>query len=268
MKDQKFYPPSVTIPKIIPLSVSLRIISVISGLVLAMSMIGCINYTPGAKIIVGNRDNVTEERALEQPLTGARTMSPIDLVLDPELHGKVILEGESNILEQVDIRQNGQGVLEVSFKPNIGITPTKTVVVTIPVMDGGLLETSSTGSIIARDNAVVTGDRLELRVSSTGSINITANVKTLKATDTSTGRIVLAGSAEQADIDLSSTGGFDGYSFKVVDATVSVSSTGSAYVTVSGDLVGTISSVGNIFYDGDPASVTSKGGGMGSLKKR
>lgn len=244
------------------------ILTFVLVLILAMSMVGCINYTPGAKIIVGNRDNVTEERTLEQPLTGARTMSPIDLVLDPDLQGKVILEGESNILELVEIRQDGKGVLEVSFKPNIGITPTKTVVVSIPVIAGGLLETSSTGSIMARNNAVVTGDSLELRVSSTGSINVTANVKTLKATDSSTGRIVLAGSAEEADIELSSTGGFDGYEFKVVDATVSVSSTGSAYVSVSGDLVGEISSVGNIVYDGNPASVTSKGGGMGSLKKR
>ena len=251
-----------------PLSVFIRLLSVFSGMVLAMSLISCINYTPGAKIIVGNRDIVTEERTLEKPMTGARTMSPIDLVLDPALQGKVILEGESNILELVDIRQDGKGILEVSFKPNVSVTSMKTVVVSIPVIDGGLLETSSTGSIMARDNATVTGETLELRVSSTGSINLTANVKKLKATDTSTGRIILTGSADQADIDLSSTGGFDGYAFKVVDATVSVSSTGSAYVHVSGDLVGTISSVGNIVYDGNPSSVTSKGGGMGSLKKR
>ena len=114
----------------------------------------------------------------------------------------------------------------------------------------------------------LTGDTLELRISSTGSINLSATVKNLKATDSSTGRIILSGSADQADIDLSSTGGFDGYSFLIGDATVSVSSTGSAYVNVSGDLVGTISSIGNIVYDGNPASVTSKGGGMGSMKKR
>ena len=246
----------------------IRLITLCLGIGLTMSLIGCINYTPGAKIVVGNRDIVTKDQTLEQPLTGARTMSPIDLIIDPDLQDQVVLEGESNILELVDVRQNGKGVLEVSFKPNIGITPTRTVQVYIPMFEGGLLETTSTGSIMAKDNVTLTGDTLELRISSTGSINLSATVKNLKATDTSTGRIILSGSADQADIDLSSTGGFDGYSFLIGDATVSVSSTGSAYVNVSGDLVGTISSIGNIVYDGNPASVTSKGGGMGSMKKR
>lgn len=246
----------------------IRLLTLCLSMVLIMSLIGCINYTPGAQIVVGNRDIVTKDQTLEQPLTGARTMSPIDLIFDPDLQGKVVLEGESNILDLVDVRQDGKGVLEVSFKPNIGITTTRTVQVFIPVFEGGLLETTSTGSIMARENVILTGDTLELRISSTGSINLSVTVKNLKATGTSTGRFILSGSADQAEINLSSTGDFDGYSFQLVDAKVSVSSTGSAYVNVSGDLVGTISSIGNIVYDGNPASVTSKGGGMGSMKKR
>ena len=99
----------------------IRLITLCLGIGLTMSLIGCINYTPGAKIVVGNRDIVTKDQTLEQPLTGARTMSPIDLIIDPDLQDLVVLEGESNILELVDVRQNGKGVLEVSFKPNIGI---------------------------------------------------------------------------------------------------------------------------------------------------
>lgn len=231
---------------------------------------GCLSFSPGADVIVGNGQVIQQERQLNEAVTGAGTQSPIDLILDPELDGKVILDGESNILDLVEVSQNSGGFVEIKFKKGVMISSLKTVKAYIPVPAGSntLLETSSTGSISAKNSASLTGDSLVLKVSSTGSITLNATFAELNASSSSTGRISLTGEADKATISLSSTGDFNGFDFKIVDATVSVSSTGSARVNVSGNLKGSISSVGNIIYDGTPASINVTTSSIGQVKKR
>jgi hypothetical protein len=246
------------------LLITVFVLSVITMIVVT----GCISFSPGVNMIIGNGKVIQEERPLNATVTGAGTQSPIDLILDPDLTDRVKLEGESNILEQVDVSQNADGVLQVRFKPNVNISSIRTVKVHIPVPEGGLLQTSSTGSISAKENVSLDVDKLELTVSSTGSINIHANVKELIAVSSSTGRITVTGQAEKATISLSSTGDFNGFDCKIIDATVSLSSTGTARFTVSGNLNGSISSVGNIIYDGEPASINVSTSSVGKVKKR
>ena len=244
------------------------ILTIGAVILLIAATAGCLSFSPGADVIVGNGQVIQQERQLNVPVTGAGTQSPIDLILDPELDGKVILDGESNILDLVEVSQNNSGFVEIRFKKGVMISSFKTVKAYIPMPDGGLLETSSTGSISAKNNASLTGDSLELKVSSTGSITLNATVGELTASSSSTGRISLTGEADTAMISLSSTGDFNGFDFKIVDATVSVSSTGSARVNVSGNLKGSISSVGNIIYDGTPASINVTTSSIGQVKKR
>lgn len=247
------------------LSIMMIIILTVFAMIAATA---CFSFAPGANMIFGNGKVIQEERPLNAAVKGAGTQSPIDLILDPDLTDKVKLEGESNILEQVEVSQTADGVLQVRFKPNVNISSIRTVKVYIPVPAGGLLQTSSTGSISARNNVSLEVDQLELTVSSTGSITINANVKELIAVSSSTGRITVTGQAENATISLSSTGDFNGFDCKIVDATVSLSSTGTARVNVSGQLKGSISSVGNIIYDGEPASINVSTSSVGKVRKR
>ena len=248
---------------------TLLIITIFTLTVFSMiAAAGCISFSPGANMVVGNGQVTQEEQPLNSEVTGAVTQSPIDLILDPDLTDKVKIEGESNILEHVDVSQTADGVLQVRFRPNVNISSFRTVKVHIPVPDGGLLETSSTGSISAKDTVSLNVDTLRLTTSSTGSININANVKELIAVCSSTGRITVTGQAANAVITLSSTGDFNGFDCKIVDAEVSLSSTGTARVNVSGNLKGSISSIGNIIYDGEPTSIIVSTSSLGKVKRR
>lgn len=232
----------------------------------AMPLTGCININIGSDIVNGSGKIITKDIALEHTLTGVKTMSAIDVVFDPSMKDNIKLEGDDNILEYVQVRQNGNGVLEIDFKENTGIYTLKNVIVYVPYIDGGLIESSSVGNISLKGEAL-TGDTFDLQVSSTGSINLAIEANKLTVNDSSTGTIKLTGSADTAEITLSSTGSFEGYEFKLNDAVVTVSSTGSAHVNVSGELNASASGPGDVVYAGNP-KVSASGGGPGAVKPR
>ena len=102
---------------------SLLIILIFTLSVFSMiAVTGCFSFSPGANMIVGNGKVIEEDRPLNATVTGAGTQSPIDLILDPDLTDQVKLEGESNILEQVEVSQTADGVLQIRFKPNVNIS--------------------------------------------------------------------------------------------------------------------------------------------------
>lgn len=234
--------------------------------IVSITFSGC--YLSGNNVVKGNSERVTREITLESELKGVRTMSVIDVILDPSLEGEIILEGDSNILDIVTAEQKSGGILELGFERNTSIMSVVNVKVYVPYINGGLLEVMSVGSITQKDDQVLAGDSFDLRISSTGNIELAIETKELTVNDASTGTIRLTGSADAADITLSSTGSFEGYDFKLGDAVITVSSTGSAYVNVSGDLEAMVSGTGSVIFDGDPKSIDARGGGLGTVRSR
>ncbi len=241
---------------------------VLISLILCVSLClaGCISIGFGGESVRGNGDRVTREKALGGELKGVRTSSLINVILDPELEGKFILEGDSNILDLVKAEQFG-GVLELGFKDGVSILSPVDVKAYVPFMDGGTLEASSVGSITMK-GGTLKGDSFRLTSSSVGSIELDIETEELIADASSTGSITLTGNADTARITLSSVGSFNGYGFAIGDARVTVSSMGSAYVTVSGVLDANVSSVGSIVYDGDPDKVNASSDSLGAVKPR
>lgn len=240
---------------------------ILLSLILCVTLLfaGCIYIDLGSNPMKGNGDKETRDIVLEGELKGIVTTSTIDVVLDPELDGKFILEGDSYILELVTVHQGG-GTLELGFDPGTNLLPPTDVTAYVPYINGGRLETSSMGSITMK-GGTLKGDRFELIVSSMGGINLNIETKELRADSSSMGTITLTGTADTADITLSSMGGFEGYGLAVSDARVAVSSMGSAHVNVSGTLDANVSSIGSVVYDGDP-EVHASGSGHGGVKPR
>lgn len=241
----------------------LLVLCLIAALVLSLA--GCVYFSPGTRTITGSGKNTTKETDLKQELKGVSTSSVINVILDPELEGKFRLEGDSNILDYIVAEQGSDGILRLGFQPGISILSAAYINAYVPRINGGLFETSSVGSITMKGSEALSGDRFDIVISSTGSITLAINTKELRVNDSSTGTVTLTGSAQKADITLSSTGSFEGYGLAAGDTTVVISSTGSAYVNVSGQLDATVSSVGSVIYEGSPKKVNTHGGGMGSV---
>jgi hypothetical protein len=213
--------------------------------------------------VMGNRQMTYREIPVNAMFKGARTLTSIDIIVDASLTGKAVLEGESNILEWAVVSDEN-GVLTINYKPAI-ILPLRPVILRIPYFCGGVLETSSSGSITMAGSDPLEGDTYNLRVNSIGSIHVKIDAKEVNVRSSSSGSIMLASSAEKAFIELSSMGSFFGFDFAIQNMRVQLSSMGHAEVNVNGELSGSTSSMGRIIYDGNPAKITVDGG---KLKKK
>lgn len=245
----------------------LLVLVLVLAAALCIGLTGCIHLSINGSGIKGNGEVVTEEISLSKTLTGAVTQTSIDIVIDPALEGKAVLEGEENILDLVEVNQSA-GILTVDFKPSYQISWTHPVTLRVPKISGGLLETSSSGSISMLGSDALEGDSFELRGSSSGSITVAIEAEKLKAIATSSGSINVTGRAAGADIELSSSGSFNGFGCQTETVNAQLSSSGTANVSVSGELSGSLSSSGCIYYDGDPAKVNVSSSSSGQARKR
>lgn len=212
-----------------------------------------VSLLSGCDIVTGNGNLTSKEISIPQDFKGAKTTTSIDIVVDPSLSDKAVLEGESNIIDLVDVSDQN-GLMVVDFK-RITVSPSRSVKLRIPYFNGGSLETSSSGSIKIIGSKPLKGEKFNLRTSSSGSINVALEAKEMYARSSSSGNITVKGSADKAVIELSSSGGFSGFDCRLQDASVQLSSSGSAKVNVSGKLTGSASSSGNIIYDGNPSTI-------------
>jgi len=222
------------------------------------TLLACI-FLSGCTAAIGNGQLTKKEVPIPESFKGAKTTAAIDIVLDASITGNAVLEGESNLIDLVDI--TGQdGLLAVSYRQGVIALSTRPVLLRIPYFSGGVLETSSSGNISMAGGDALKGDKFNLRVDSAGSIHVAIEAGEVNARTSSSGSITLTGSAEEAFIEISSTGNFHGFDFKLQNARVQVSSLGSAEVNVTGKLTGQASSIGSITYDGNPAEVNISGG--------
>ncbi len=219
-----------------------------------VGLAGCMIRFDSGMRIEGNGQVETREISLPEALSAVKTLTSIDVLLDPDLTDKAILEGESNILDLTEVKVSA-GVLTVNFKPAYSLSISRPVTLRVPELSGGLLETSSSGSIRMLGSDALKGESFELVTSSSGSIAVAVETDKLRAVSSSSGSITVTGSAETANIELMSSGSFNGFDCAAQNVSARLSSSGDAKVRVSGELSGNISSSGNVVYTGNPSRV-------------
>jgi hypothetical protein len=222
--------------------------------VVCVGLAGCIIRFDADLRVKGNGQVETRELSLSETLSGVKTLTSIDILLDPALKDKAVLEGESNLLDLTEVKISA-GVLTVNYKPDYIISNIQPVTLRVPEISGGLLETTSSGSIRMLGSDALKGEFFELNSSSSGSITVAVETGTLRAVATSSGNITVTGSAGSAEIEITSSGSFNGFDCKMQNVSARHSSSGDANVCVSGELSGSISSSGDIVYVGSPNQV-------------
>ncbi len=250
----------------------------------AVMLGGCVFI--GGNGLVGNGQMKTEERNIEGALTGVINRTSFDVVIDSQLEGKAVIEGESNLIEFVELFRDGAGVLNVGIRPGTSITRLRRMTVRIPAVSGGVIRTEGSGNITLAAGTLegesfdvgasgsgdvclkISAKDLALTISGSGNMDIDADADTLTATIGGSGDISIKGNAGQLSVSSGGSGGFEGFGLKAGDADVRLSGSGDASVTVSGSLTGSISGSGDIVYGGNPESVSVSDNASGDLHAR
>lgn len=268
------------------------IIFLIIIVLLTAAFAGCglrgfhIQFNDG-NVVVGNGKMDTKTVTIEQEVTGVKSMGSFDVIIDPSLEGEAIIEGDSNVIDLVELNQDSTGDLTVSMQDNTGFTLRRHMTVRIPAVNGGLIELDGSGNITLDANEALKGTAfrvsimgsgdirlmletsdLEVLVSGSGDVDLKANTQQLKAGISGSGRIRMDGSADNADISINGSGDFDGLDCVTQRTDVSISGSGDINVNVASELTGSINGSGDLTYTGDPATVSISDNGSGDVRKR
>lgn len=114
------------------------------------------------------------------------------------------------------------------------------------------VDVNSSGKLLASQ---ITAEDVHVDVSSSGRFDGRLSCSSLDIEASSSGKIVLAGTADQADIDMSSSANANLADLKIKRATIEASSSAQTTVQVAGRLKADVSSSGKVYYIGKPESV-------------
>ena len=220
-----------------------RRLSVLLGLIFLLP--ACV-VPVNAITVRGSRNVIVEKRELKTfDQIQLSTMGKLEIIQGEEEGLKI--SAEENLLPYFITTLKGR-TLEISTANNVTIEPTKKFTYTLLVKNLSGIYTSSLGTITASQ---LTTDKMEIGIGSLGAINIgTLIAGDLRVRISSSGDLILAGKVDTQDVEISSSGNYDGGDLQSQTAYVNISSSGNAKIWVIKDLIIQISSSGNVNYFG------------------
>lgn len=212
--------------------------------------------------IVGEGDIITDTLSVAD-FSGINLATVPNVTIKQGTTQLVRAIGYANIIEKVktDVSNN---IWTIKFQEGYFYSKIN-LSIEIIVPDISSITSSSTGNIIVEN--FNNQNTLTLSTSSTGDITINnfEGISELEASISSVGSIKAnedITSLSDLDVNISSSGNFNGFPITSENCTLSVSSSGNAKITANNTLDVTISSSGNVYYKGNPSitqNITSSG---------
>ena len=124
---------------------------------------------------------------------------------------------------------------------------------------------SGSGDIISR-NTIKDADIIEMKVSGSGDINISADAPSIKATISGSGTITSSGRTKDFAGTITGSGDLKCKNLLSENASVTITGSGTAHVYASVHLVAKVTGSGDIFYSGNPGSPDIRKTGSGTIQ--
>ena len=164
----------------------------------------------------------------------------------------------------IDIKRDDNEKKSVWAKiDNIKIRPTMDVNISVPEIEKISV---NGGGIVEAENSLTT-DNLVLEMNGSGSMNIDARAKSLKASVFSTGEIKISGYSDNMDLMVGGKGKFSGFEFDTKSAKVITRGESVGEVNVSEKIDAEVYGNGTVLHKGDTKNVTRKIFGDGKVNK-
>lgn len=188
-----------------------------------------------------------------------------DIELVEGLEGQLILEGETNILENIKT-EVVDGVLVIKPKTKSALKPSRQIGVHIivPVEAISSIALSGSGNLVGLKLLKV--DKLNISVSGDRKVDLNIDAKIVEAYASGSGKIKLSGQAEELYASLSGDGNLNSYEMTAQKATIGASGSSRARVVASELLSASASGNGHIWHKGNPVKLNSNISGSGKIK--
>ena len=202
-----------------------------------------------------------ETRTIE-PFTGLSVGESITVYLTKGSSNQARIETSGVNTDKVVLDNSGR-TLHVHMKSGSWRSFNATVYLEFEELEE--LEVSSSADVIGK--STISGDELEIEVSSSGSAVIDVDVNRLDIDVSSSGKLEISGQADSQRVDANSSGKVFGFGLQSKSVRAQASSSGKIELSVSGELEAEANSAGRIRYEGAPDKLYVNSNSGGSIRK-
>lgn len=233
--------------------------SIILLSILSISLFSCAQES-----IKGNGNRITETRNLSSDFDAIESAGAFDVIIhDAPQDGKIKLEGDSNVLDKIEVEIQGSTLVlqhkkGVNFFNNSG-----KVTITFNARNLKSIGLSGSGTIKAK--AVQKVDDFSVALSGSGDIDARVAATNVTSAISGSGNIVLRGNTQNFKVGISGSGDVKAFQLETQNAEIGVSGSGDVEITANGNLSAAVAGSGDIYYKGNPTQINSKSGGSGDV---
>lgn len=221
-------------------------------------LIGLVSCGPSGAPDKSNGKLVTKEERVKD-FKAVVLKVPATLFIQQTGKEGLEIEAEESQIGKLSIKVEG-GVLEIGIEKNgdwrgmfwgTNITPTEkpiTLFLTVKELNSIILD--GAGDITTE--GLIKSDKMEIKLSGSGTVHFDLNGKELTSTISGTGALFLTGDVDEQDLKISGSGKYEADDLKSKDAKIKISGSGDVVVHVKEKLSVDISGSGNVSYQGRP----------------
>ncbi|GAA0873059.1 head GIN domain-containing protein [Gangjinia marincola] len=219
----------------------------------------------GSDKIKGNGKVITENRS-----TGDYDEVTLQGWMDVELvqgtEGKLVISGESNLLEYIETEVKG-GELVIKQKKGVQLKPTsgETILIKVPVEAISGANVVGSGDMIGKMK--LKADFFETSVTGSGDLVIEVEARDTNAKVTGSGDLSIKGSTKTLDCRVSGSGDLDARNLVAENVDAKVAGSGDISVHATQSLKASVAGSGDITYKGDPEMRDINKAGSGDVTK-
>lgn len=214
---------------------------------------------------VKGNGNVTKETRNIGKFNEIETGGNYDVYIsDAPQDGKLIIEGESNVISSIETEVNGNK-LTIKKKKGINFSSTKSVKIYINAKNLKSIGVSGSGSLVAEGTQNV--DNFSAGLSGSGSMKVKINAQSTSIGVSGSGGLEISGKTTKADIGISGSADVNASNLETEDVNIGISGSGDSKVWAKRSLTGSVSGSGEIHYKGNPTRLDVKSSGSGDIHK-
>lgn len=179
---------------------------------------------------------------------------------------QVKLEGESNVLQYIQTHVDG-GTLVLDTKHGFNVSTHGDLKAYIQVPQLDEVNLYGSGDIIGKDT-LFSDNKMGFSLYGSGDVKVAVHAPEIEGNLLGSGKLALAGFTQDLSVSITGSADYEGEDLKAENAKISIMASGDATVYASEKLEADITGSGDIYYYGNPTTVTKSVKGSGEVTKK
>ena len=216
------------------------------------------------KRVKGNGNVVTIERNVGS-YDEVASAGWFDVILVGGDEGKLVLEGEENLLDYITTEVKN-GKLVVKTEKGVNLQSSKRsggIKITVPIEEISAVSLAGSGDVISK--TTITTESFKASLAGSGDVNLSVEASEFKASLAGSGDMVFEGKADTFVVSVAGSGDIKAFDLNADVVEASVSGSADLKVTANKELKARVAGSGDITYKGNPEKIDSKASGSGDI---